>query len=249
MIFERIAIFIFRSREHTAILFQQGKNLVDSQLVQIIFSSILIFLTAFLISVWSASEVLYPVLVKISFTVLYLLCLAAYSTGLYFYLSKKHISNVNGQLTVIDSGKAGIEIPDFNSIRAISMTDNQTNSLFLSFSENRLVGSSSSFENLIHLQAIDPADRLKWIDPIPRNPKQINRQTLLEFLSQLFSGFENLENEEMIRFVSYYFTIEHPSGTELFMSTKNISDWRMNKASYLKEISQVFQKHLRGNYP
>ena len=249
MIFERIAIFIFRSREQTAILFQKGKNSVNSQLVQILFSAILIFLTAFLISVWSSSEALYSLLIKISFTLIYLLCVAAYSTGLYFYLTKKRINNINGQLTVIHSGKAGGRVPDFTSIRAISLTDNQMNDLFLSFSESRLEGSSSSFKNLINLQAIDPAERLKWIDPIPRNPKMINRQTLLEFLSQLFSGFENLENEEMIRFISYYFVIEQPNGTELLVSTKNISDWRMNKASYLKEISQVFQKHLRGNYP
>lgn len=246
MIFEKIGLFIFRTRKQATILFQLGKSSVDSQLVQILFSAVLIFLSVLLVSIWNASETVYPLLIKIIFTIVYLLCLAVYSTGLYFFLSKKHISNKDGQFTVIRSGKAGGQFPDFNSIRAISLTDEQINSLFLSFSEIRLKGSCSSFKNMIGLKTIDPTERLKWIDPIPRNPKQVNRQTLLEFLSQLFSGFENLENETMIRFVSYYFTIEHPGGTEFFVSTKNISDWRMNKASYLKEISQVFQKHLRG---
>ena len=48
--------------------------------------------------------------------------------------------------------------------------------------------------------------------------------------------------------VEHYFILKNSLGTEQALSSKNISDWRMNKAAYLKEISQLFQKHLSGNY-
>ncbi|GHA48623.1 hypothetical protein GCM10007103_31950 [Salinimicrobium marinum] len=57
-------------------------------------------------------------------------------------------------------------------------------------------------------------------------------------------GFENLENNQIKELVDHYFILKNPKGSTQTLSTKNISDWRINKAAYLKEISRIFQQHL-----
>ena len=94
------------------------------------------------------------------------------------------------------------------------------------------------------LEPISIKERLEWKDLSPKGPKQVNRQTLLEFLSHLLAGFENLENNQILELVDHYFILINSSGIEQTLSTKNISDWRINKAAYLKEISQLFQQHI-----
>lgn len=244
MIFERIGIFIIKVRDLGTKLRYTGGKAINSQLAQIFFSSILIILTVLLFSIWSISGSKYPLVLKIIFTVIYFFAISVYSTGLYFFLSKKHIRNVDGKLTVEHLERNSISNSDFGAIQAIALTDEQIKNLFNSFSGNFLSGNIQSFRRLIHLKTVEAGDRLEWIDGIPKNPKQVNRQTLLEFLSQLFQGFENLNNHQIIFFVEHYFTLKDPVGTQQILSTKNISDWRMNKAAYLKEISRLFQHHL-----
>ncbi|WP_189602971.1 hypothetical protein [Salinimicrobium marinum] len=107
-----------------------------------------------------------------------------------------------------------------------------------------LDGTFQSFQSLILLEPISSRSRLIWKDLSPKRYKQVNRQTLLEFLSQLMIGFENLENHQIKELVDHYFILRNSEGNIQTLSTKNISDWRMNKAAYLKEISRIFQQHL-----
>ncbi|MGA9325639.1 MAG: hypothetical protein WBV47_06305 [Salegentibacter sp.] len=131
-----------------------------------------------------------------------------------------------------------------HNLTAISLTALQQEHIFNDFCRNYLNGSYQSFQSLLLLQPIPKKKRLEWIHTSAKRPKQVNRQTLLEFLSQLIIGFENLENHQMIDLVEDYFILKNSAGIQQHLSSKNISDWRMNKASYLKEISRIFQQHL-----
>jgi len=73
---------------------------------------------------------------------------------------------------------------------------------------------------------------------------QVNRQTLLEFLSNLFIGFESLNNHQMVGFVEHYFILKNSSNITQHISIKNISDWRKNEAAYLREIFRNFKRNL-----
>ncbi|MDT0642266.1 hypothetical protein RM553_05410 [Zunongwangia sp. F363] len=135
------------------------------------------------------------------------------------------------------------KLPHLN-LKAIPLTTLQKKHIFEAFSLNFLSGSYQSFQSLVLLNPISEKDRLEWKDASPKRPKQVNRQSLLEFLSQLMIGFENLENHQMMEYVNYYFILKNSEGNNQNLSSKNISDWRTNKAPYLKEISRLFQQYL-----
>ncbi|MCZ2845639.1 MAG: hypothetical protein O2U61_03960 [Candidatus Bathyarchaeota archaeon] len=135
------------------------------------------------------------------------------------------------------------EFQHFN-LKVIPLTNVQANAVFKAFSVKYLGGSYHSFNSLIRLEPVSNEDRLEWKDASPKRPELVNRQTLLEFLSHLLVGFENLENHQMIVLVEHYFILKSPAGIEQNLSSKNISDWRINKAAYLKEVSRLFQHNL-----
>ncbi|MCB7481592.1 hypothetical protein [Christiangramia sediminis] len=141
--------------------------------------------------------------------------------------------------------REGLENLHFYNIKAIALTEVQTEKLFREFSKQYLSGSYQSFWALTALTPIPPNKRLIWIDTSPKRPKEVNRQSLLEFLNQLLIGFKNLENQQMIDLARHYFILKNPAGKEqLHLSTKNISDWRTNEAPYLQDISRLFQSCL-----
>jgi hypothetical protein len=130
------------------------------------------------------------------------------------------------------------------NLTSISLTRVQASAIFNEFSGNYLHGKYQSFQSLILLKPVSSRNRLVWKDLSPKRPKQVNRQTLLEFLSHLMSGFENLDNHQMIQLADHYFILKNSAGTTQTLSTKNISNWRTNKAPYLDEISRLIKKHL-----
>ncbi|SFN90483.1 hypothetical protein [Salegentibacter flavus] len=130
------------------------------------------------------------------------------------------------------------------NLNSIPLTEVQANAIFKAFSGKYLTGNYQSFQSLILMEPVPARNRLEWKDLSPKRPKQVNRQTLLEFLSHLLIGFENLDNHQMILFVEHYFALKNPAGIEQHLSSKNISDWRNNKATYLKEISIIFKTIL-----
>ena len=135
------------------------------------------------------------------------------------------------------------KLQDLN-LEALQLTTAQKEHIFKAFSRNYLNGHYQSFQSLLLLQPIAKKQRLEWRHSSAKKPKQVNRQTLLEFLSQLIPGFENLENHQMIELVDQYFILKNSAGIKQNLSSKNISDWRTNKAPYLKEISRIFQQYL-----
>jgi hypothetical protein len=130
------------------------------------------------------------------------------------------------------------------NLTSISLTQVQASGIFNEFSRNYLHGKYQSFQSLILLKPVSYRNRLVWKDLSPKSTKQVNRQTLLEFLSHMLIGFETLDNYQMILFVEYYFILKNPKAIEQHVSTKNISDWRTNEAPYLDEISRLIKKHL-----
>ncbi|MGY5847852.1 hypothetical protein ACW6QP_10580 [Salegentibacter sp. HM20] len=135
------------------------------------------------------------------------------------------------------------KIKQFN-LKPIPLSQGQANAVFKAFSGKYLTGDYQSFQSLISMEPVPARSRLEWKDLSPKRPKQVNRQTLLEFLSHLIIGFENLDNHQMILLVEHYFILKNTAGTEQHLSSKNISDWRNNKATYLKEISSIFKATL-----
>lgn len=246
MIFEKIGIFIIQAKELAANFYTVAGQEIGSQLVQTVLSGILMFLTVLLFWVWSASDLNYPLEMKIVFTGIYLLCVVVYSTGLYFFLSKRQVKKIDGQWEIVEIPPKFEKRINFEDLQPVITSEEQIDMLYQKFSKRHLTGSLKNFQKLLHLKPLEAAERLKWTDPIPKNPKQLNRQTLLEFLSQIFSGFENLDNQGMINFVSYYFCLDHAKGSEHFITSKIISDWRLNQSPYLKDISNLIDQAIKG---
>lgn len=241
MVFETIGIYILRTREKIKLFLYDLLNMLRSQMGAIILSAILIVLSFLLIWVWTAQDLLW---VKIIYSIVYFLCFLIYSTALYFLLTKKQIKKINSEYQVMNTHKFGHESFQFHQLSAITKSQEDIKNLYLIFSKAHLKGSHDSFVNLIFLTKTRTKNKVIWIDPISKNPNQINRQTLLEFLSQLFSGFENLDNQSIRKFVAAYFQDE--KGNELLISSKNISDWRSNQSIYLKDISAFIQQAIKG---
>lgn len=116
---------------------------------------------------------------------------------------------------------------------------NNINGIFIRAYENGyLSGKQSSFESLIKLESIKTEDRINWTHKSPTNKNEVNRQSLIELLSNLFTNFETLKNSEIIRICSKYFCSDN---ADLKISSKNVSDWRANNSRYLKEISNIIK--------
>jgi len=133
---------------------------------------------------------------------------------------------------------------DHLNLKPIPLTEVQGSTIFEAFSEKHFRGDYQTFQALIQLKPIPQLKRLAWTDSSPKLPKQVNRQTLLEFLNQLLIGFKNLENQQMMELAHHYFVLKNSEGIEQTLSTKNISDWKNNQSAYLENISGLFKQNL-----
>ncbi|HEY9184190.1 MAG TPA: hypothetical protein VIM94_02585 [Salegentibacter sp.] len=239
MFLERFAVFTLRLRAKLLDFYDYLLRETDSQLGQIFFTSCFILLTGLLFYIWITP---YSLWFKFSFTVIYLLSALFCISGIYFIIKRKRIRSNTLEVYTLNDNEP-VRFQQFN-LNSIPLTEIQANAVFKAFSGKYLTGDYKSFESLILMEPVPARDRLEWKDLSPKRPKQVNRQTLLEFLSHLIIGFENLDNHQMILFVKHYFTLKNTAGTEQHLSSKNISDWRNNKASYLKEISSIFKAIL-----
>lgn len=104
---------------------------------------------------------------------------------------------------------------------------------------NIIIGSMDSFKKMLSQSDIELEERIIWNDKQRNNPKLINRQTLFEFLSQLFHEFENLKNKEIIDFCDKYFCDNKKNNIGL--QSKNVTNWRNNKSDYLRKISDLIK--------
>ncbi|GHA23014.1 hypothetical protein GCM10007103_00090 [Salinimicrobium marinum] len=241
MFLERIAVFTLQVRAKVLTLFHYLLRETDSQLGQIFFTCCLIFLTWLLLYTWITA---YALWFKISFTIVYLVSSLLCVTAIYFIVKRKRIRTSSKTLQVYTLNDDSLGTMQQFNLKAIALTNVQADAVFKAFSVKYLDGTFQSFQSLIHLKPVSLRKRLVWKDLSPKRAKQVNRQTLLEFLSQLMIGFENLENNQIKELVDHYFILKNPVGSTQTLSTKNISDWRTNKAAYLKEISKIFQQHL-----
>jgi hypothetical protein len=241
MFLERIAIFSLQAKEKLETFLNSLIRETNSRIGPLLFLGCLLLLTLVLYYVWINP---YALWVKILFSIIYLLCLLFCTSIVYFHIKKKRtrkISNAFEVYTLTDDESKKFNHPDLN---AIPLTESQRVKVFKAFSEKHLSGDYQTFQAFTQLKPIPLLKRLAWIDSSHKLPKQVNRQTLLEFLSQLLVGFENLENQQMKELVNYYFVLKNSEGIENILSTKNISDWKNNKASYLGNISRLLKKNL-----
>jgi len=238
MFLEQIAVLTLQVRAKLQSFLNYLLREADSQWGQIFFTSCLILLTVLLYYTWVIPVALW---IKISFTLIYLVASLLCVSALYFIIKGKRIKN-NSKVFSLDEPDLE-NFQDFN-LEVIPLNEKQTKTIFKAFSDNFLSGKYQSFQSLILLKPISAKNRLQWKDLSPKRPKQVNRQTLLEFLSHLLIGFENLDNHQIILFVDQYFSLKNSDGIQQYVSTKNISDWRNNYAPYLKKISEIFKSCL-----
>ena len=241
MVLERFAVFTLQVRAKLIEFYKYLLRETYLQLGQIFFTCCFFLLTGLLWYVWTIAH---PLGLKIGFTVIYLVSSLFCISVIYFILKGKRIRTSSNAMEVYILNDPGLEKFQHFKITSIPLTKVQTSAIFNEFSENYLNGNYQSFQSLIQLKPVSYRNRLVWKDLSPKRPKQVNRQTLLEFLSQLLIGFENLDNHQMILFVEHYFSLKNIQAIEQHVSTKNISDWRNNDAPYLKEISRLIEKHL-----
>jgi hypothetical protein len=241
MFLERIAVITLQLRAKLQDSFNYLLRETDAQLGLVLITCCFFFLTALLLYVWTTPSSLW---VQISFTVIYFISFLLSMAAVYFFIRRKRIRNRLNTLEVYSIDDDAQEKFQHFDLRVIPLSKDQANAIFEAFSVKYFCGSYKSFQSLVLLEPILYKDRLEWKDPSPKSQKQVNRQTLLEFLSQLMIGFERLENYQMMELVQHYFILKNSEGTEQTLSTKNISDWRNNEATYLKEISGIFKKNL-----
>ena len=241
MVLERFAIITLQVRAKLLDIYKYLLRETESQLGQIFFTCCFFFLTGLLWYVWSFA---YPLWFKIGFTAIYLVSALYCISAMYFILKRKRIRTSLNTMEVYTLNDPGLEKFQHFNLTSIPLTEVQASAIFNEFSGNYLHGNYQSFQSLILLKRVSYRNRLVWKDLSPKRPKQVNRQTLLEFLSQLLIGFENLDNHQMIQLADHYFILKNSAGTTQTLSTKNISNWRNNYAPYLKEISRIFKSNL-----
>lgn len=241
MFLERVAVFTLQVREKIRSFLNSLLQETGSQLVQILITCFLVILTALLYYVWITPA---PLWVKISYSFIYVLCVLFSATVIHFHMSGRRIRKISNGMEVYSLNEEGLKNSQYRNIKVIELTEVQAEKLFREFSKQYLNGSYQSFRALTALKSIPPNKRLIWIDTSPKRPKEVNRQSLLEFLNQLFIDFKMLENQQMMELTRHYFVLKNPAGKEQHSSTKNISDWRTNEAPYLQDISRLFQSCL-----
>ncbi|CAM4170400.1 DUF4760 domain-containing protein [Gillisia hiemivivida] len=238
MFLERIAIFSLQAKEKLDTFLNYLIRETNSQIGPLLFLGCVFLLTLLLYYVWITP---YAFWAQIVFTFIFILCLLICASVMYFHITQKRVRRNSNTLEVFSLAEDEIKKFDLN---AIPLNEVQVNNIFKAFSENHLSGDYQTFQAFIQLKPVSRLKRLVWKDSSYKLPKQVNRQTLLEFLSQILVGFENLENQQMIELTNYYFILKNSEGKELTFSTKNIYDWKNNKSSYLENISALLKKNL-----
>ena len=241
MFLERFAIFTLQLRAKLKTFLISLIRDTNSQIGPLLFLGYIFLLTLALYYVWIFSSSLW---IKLIFSIIYLLSFLFCISAIYFHLKRKGVRNKLNKLEVFNISEEGSEYSHAQNIEVITLTEFQAKKLFREFSKQYFTGSYQSFRALSKLKPIPPEERLIWIDTSSKRPKEVNRQSLLEFLNQLLIDFKKLENQQMIDLAQHYFILKNPAGKELSLSTKNISDWRINEAPYLKDISALFQRSL-----
>jgi len=241
MVLEHFAVFTLQLRAKLLQFYKYLLRETESQLGQIFFTCCFFFLTGLLWYVWAMA---YPLWFKIGFTPIYLVSALFCISAIYFILKRKRIRTSSNTLEVYTMVDPGAEKIQHFNLTSIALTQVQASGIFNEFSGSYLHGTYQSFQSLLLMKPVSYRNRLVWKDLSPKSTKQVNRQTLLEFLSHMLIGFENLDNHQMILFVEHFFILKNPKGIEQHVSTKNISDWRTNEAPYLDEISRLIKKHL-----
>ena len=241
MFLERFAIFTLQLRAKLKTFLISLIRDTNSQIGPLLFLGCIFLLTLALYYVWIFSSSLW---IKLIFSIIYLLCFLFCISAIYFHIKQKRVRKNSNTLEVYTLSKGGLENFHTHNIEVIAITKVQAEKIFNEFSKQYFIGNYQSFRALSKLKSIPPQERLIWIDTSPKRPKEVNRQSLLEFLNQLLIDFKKLENQQMIDLAQHYFILKNPAGKELSLSTKNISDWRINEATYLKDISTLFQRSL-----
>ncbi len=130
------------------------------------------------------------------------------------------------------------KISPFKKLQTTLTSEKEATKIYERFSQVGYIKTDiASFMAFVNLET--PIKRIVWVDKIERQPKLINRQSLIEFVSNLVIGFESLENKQIISLIDRYFC--NPSNQNIKISSKNVTDWRNNDSAYLRKISNLIK--------
>ncbi len=130
------------------------------------------------------------------------------------------------------------KISPFRNLETTFSSETEATKIYERFSQEGYIQTDIvSFMAFVNLET--PIKRIIWQDKIARQPKRINRQSLIEFMSNLIIGFESLENQQIIALIDRYFC--NPSNQSIKISSKNVTDWRNNDSAYLRKISNLIK--------
>lgn len=130
------------------------------------------------------------------------------------------------------------KISPFRNLQTAFTSEKEATKIYERFSHEGYIKTDiASFLAFVNLET--PIKRIVWQDKIERQPKRINRQSLIEFVSNLVIGFESLENKQIISLIDRYFC--NPSNQAIKISSKNVTDWRNNDSPYLRKISNLIK--------
>ncbi|MCR9225897.1 MAG: hypothetical protein NXH90_00550 [Flavobacteriaceae bacterium] len=130
------------------------------------------------------------------------------------------------------------KISPFRNLETTFSSEAEATKIYERFSQEGYIKTDIvAFMAFVNLKT--PIKRIIWQDKIARQPKRINRQSLIEFVSNLVIGFESLENKQIIALIDRYFC--NPSQQSIKISSKNVTDWRNNDSAYLRKISNLIK--------
>jgi len=233
--FESLAKFFLRINGWIKTSLSNLLFAASSQVAPVFFTVTVLLMTLFLILVWKRSDLLSGIL----FSVIYLGIVLFLMSAAYLNFRKREPASFQqNPKTDLDTAS----LWELAGVRSIILNQKEMERIFADFEKIHVQGNLESFRALLNLEHINGEQRLIWKDPNPNHPNKTNRQTLLEFLSHLFMGFENLPNKTIVSMCDRYFTLADSSK----LRSKNISDWRLNRSPYLRGISDLIQRSING---
>lgn len=109
--------------------------------------------------------------------------------------------------------------------------------------EGYIKGELESFKLMVNNEPLEKCSKIIWND---YRGKKLNKQTLIELLSNIFPNLDHSSNIEIIDFINKYFV--DSNSKSLFKNIKNpskiVTDWRNNESKYLNEVSTIIRPYI-----
>lgn len=136
------------------------------------------------------------------------------------------------------------EINVFNNFSSLDLSNESIESIYNSLNdEGYIKGELESFKLMVNNEPLEKCSKIIWND---YRGKKLNKQTLIELLSNIFPNLDHSSNIEIIDFINKYFV--DSNSKSLFKNIKNpskiVTDWRNNESKYLNEVSTIIRPYI-----